>query len=265
MNILFIGATGLVGSNVTPILQREHQVTLAALGGGEINGSHVFNLDISDIESTKSVVRAGARGGRPFDAIVNCAIAARVGPYRTNPSDRHNYAESCIDVNARGAYHIYEAAARAGVQRVIYISSLTAVLGPPRHDMINTETHDRPRDVYAACKVFGEHVGRYYAYRTAQEGNSLQVVCLRLGQPYAGGETPKDVWTEPRRRLAVHTDDVAQAISLALNLPIQFATFPVVSDCDPVFIDPATYVNLGYVPQWCFSVAGIERLKSVSA
>jgi nucleoside-diphosphate-sugar epimerase len=258
MKVLFIGATGVIGRQVVPILKEQFELTLVARGGGEIAGLPANDLDITDFEATEALVKAGDANGEPFDAIVNCAIA----PYKNKDLKirevRHAYAEDCIEVNARGAYHIYEAAARAEVPKVVYIASMTAVLGHPFPDFIDESTRDHPANIYASAKLFGEHVGRYYAYRHENEGANLQVICLRLGQPYRNFTRHDEKWPERSNRgLVSHFEDIAQGIQLALELDTKYGVYPIISASDTPFVDPKLYAELGYSPRWTFTSEGI--------
>ena len=253
--VLFIGATGRVGHQVLPLLSEDFAFTAAALGGGQVAGTTVSDVDITDLASVEAVVRAGDAQGQPFDAIVNCAIADSYRNQQNDAESRHLYEEQCIEVNARGAYHVYEAARRAGVPRVVFVSSMTAVLGQPRYDYIGPDTLDRPRDVYAACKMFGENVGRSYAY-PQRDGGGLQVSCLRLGMPYPVLTGSDQAWQENigRRALIVHIEDVAHSIRCALQLPpaVRFGIYTIVSDSDNDFVSSELYAGLGYSPGWNF-------------
>lgn len=256
--VLFIGATGRVGHQVVPLLRDEFEVTAAALGGGEVGGQIVSEVDITDWESVLRLVCEGDAQGRPFDAVINCAIANPYGLDRKDAAAMHQYFESCIEVNACGSYNIYEAAQRAGVERVVYVSSLTTVLGTPGYQRIEADTRDRPRDVYAACKLFGEQVGRTYAYPTSGEG--LQVTCLRLGMPYPVFTGSDRGWqnNRGRRALIVHVEDVAHSIRCALTLPpaARYGVYSIVSDSDNPMVDPNAYAGLGYRPRWNFTDQG---------
>jgi nucleoside-diphosphate-sugar epimerase len=258
MNILFIGADGTVGRQVAPILKQRFNLTLAALDSGEVAGLPVTAVDITDMAALEAVVNAGTAQGKPFDAIVNCAIADYRDPARYSHEGRHVYTESCIEINARGAYHVFEAAARAEVPRVVYISSMTAVLGPPLLKVIDKTTRDQPNSMYAVCKMFGEHTGRYYAYRPAEEGAQVQAICLRLGQPYKSFLEIDDTWpTNPERYLVTHADDIAHAIGRSLEVDLQFGVFTIVSQSDLPFVDPKVNAELGYKPRWNFTAEGI--------
>lgn len=261
--VLFVGATGRVGHQVVPILREKFAVTATAISGGEVAGEPVGDIDITDWASVERVVRAGDAQGRPFDAVVNCAIANSYGIDHKDPAVHHLYEEQCIDVNARGAYHVFEAAKRAGVPRVVYISSMTAVLGEPRYERIEADTLNRPRDIYAACKVFGENVGRTYAYPRGDGSGGMQVTCLRLGMPYPVLTGSDRMWQKNfgRRAVIVHMEDVAQAIRCALTLPpaVRYGIYTIVSHSDNPFVDPKVYAGLGYEPLWRFSGQGAER------
>jgi uronate dehydrogenase len=265
MNVLFLGATGTIGRQVVPILKEHFALTLAAKGGGEIDGMPVIDLDISDFEATEALVKAGAVDGHPFDAIVNSAISPHGEADYSSKEGRYIYAEKCIDINARGAYYVFEAAARARVSKVVYISSLTVVMGAPTTDYFDAGRRDTPRGIYGCTKLFGEHVGRYYAYRSEQEGHSFQVLCLRLGQPYRSfknSDTPEGL--RDNRGINVHYEDVAQAIHRALEIDMQYGVFSIISDSDKPKVDPVLYTGLGYKPAWRSTEAGIFPVDSVA-
>ncbi len=261
MKVLYVGATGNVGSYVAPILKDKYDLTLTGLGGGEVDGLPVVDLDIADWEAVEKLVLAGAADGSPFDAIVNCAIADPRNRDMKDLEERRKYYELCIEVNARGAYHLYEAAARAKIPRVVYVGSLTAVLGHPRYPVLDEESVDRPANVYAACKIFGEHAGRAYAYNELNGATGMQVICLRLGQPY-----PSDFFsmrdhhwlkTSAGRALAVDVRDIAQAIDCALEIDVHYGVYSIVSGSDEPYVSPVLYQELGYKPRWKFTREGL--------
>jgi nucleoside-diphosphate-sugar epimerase len=171
------------------------------------------------------------------------------------------YHELCIDVNARGAFHLYEAAARAHIPRVVYVGSLTAVLGYPRYQVLDEEVADRPANVYAACKIFGEHAGRAYAYKELTGASGMQVICLRLGQPYPSEffSMRDHQWlkTAGGRALAADVRDIAFAIDCALQTDVHYGVYSIVSGSDEPYVSPELYKELGYRPQWKFTSEGL--------
>lgn len=261
MKVLYVGATGNVGSYAVPILKEKYDVTLTGLGGGEVDGTPVADLDISNWEAVEKLVLAGDADGNRFDAIVNCAIADPRNRDMTDPEQRRKYYEMCIEVNARGAYHLYEAAWRAKVPRVVYVGSMTAVLGAPRYDVIDEESVDRPANVYAACKIFGEHAGRAYAYRELDGEEMMQVICLRLGQPYPSHffSMRDEQWlkTAKGRAMAADVRDIAHAIDCALQTNVHYGVYSIVSGSDEPYVSPRLYEELGYRPRWKFTGEGL--------
>lgn len=255
VNVLFVGATGLVGSHVIPILKEHYDLTPAALDGGVIAGIPVLSVDICSWEAIESTVKSGTASGDPFDAIVYCATANYRQFSHSDVEGRRRYYENCIEVNVRGAYHVYEAARRGNVPRVVHVGSLTAMLGEPAYDRIDTNSLDRPDDLYAATKIFGEHVGRSYVFRSRREElhgdfGHMKVLCLRLGQPF---ESENQWRTGPHTRLAVSMEDIATAIHCALSTSIDYGVYPITSEVEDPWVEPSLYAELGYRPGWRFT------------
>ena len=97
------------------------------------------------------------------------AVCDRAAPeiiYRTFsamlsvPSERDPPA--AFHANALGTFHILEAARLLDVKRVVFASS-TATFGfDLPADPIDDLSLQRPQTFYGACKLFGEHMGRFY-------------------------------------------------------------------------------------------------------
>ncbi|MEO6906753.1 MAG: NAD-dependent epimerase/dehydratase family protein [Abditibacteriaceae bacterium] len=259
MKVLFIGATGLVGSHVIPFLKDKFDLSLSAINSGTIEGIDVAAVDICDWDAIERFLKKGSPDGGKFDAVVYCATAN----YRENdhfdPEGLRLYYENCIEVNVRGAYHVFEAARRAGIPKVVHIGSATSMLGSPRVESINAEIVNRANDLYAASKIFGEQVGRSYAFhplgskkRHMNEMRTMQVLCLRLGHPFLSQE---QWFHNPHKgtRLPVYVGDIARAIACALHSEIRYGVYPIVSAVPDPWILPEAYAELGYTPGWKFT------------
>jgi uronate dehydrogenase len=212
----------------------------------------VLHCDLTDFESTLDVLSRDR-----FDAVVNCAIADYRGINWDDPESVRGYYERCIEINARGSYHLLEAASRTQVGRCVYISSLTAVMGRPLYDFVSRDAAPRPRDLYSVSKLFGEQLGETYAHR---ESNALRVLCLRLGQPYPSFTDSDEKWNENEfsRAIMVHSDDIAQAIAGALRADVSYGVYPIISRSDSTWIDTSRSEEIGYVPRWNFTAQGIR-------
>ena len=78
--------------------------------------------------------------------------------------------------NLAGTWSVFEAARRARVANVVFASTGQTMGGNPAGAIVGPETPARPVSVYAATKLFGEALGRYYS-----DCRGMQVACLRLG------------------------------------------------------------------------------------
>ncbi len=116
------------------------------------------------------------------------------------------------DANVDGLLHLFEAARRNGVRRVVWASSNHAVGFTPvvrdAHGALPADAPARPDTLYGVSKVFGEALGRYYVDRY-----DMQVACLRIG---TFADRPADVralstWLSP--------DDCARLVDACLRAP----------------------------------------------
>ena len=86
------------------------------------------------------------------------------------------------DVNARGAERIVEAAARAGVRRVVHCSTV-GVHGDIEHPPANEDAPLRPGDIYQVTKLEGEELARRAGVRLG-----VEVVVVRPSGIYGPGD-----------------------------------------------------------------------------
>lgn len=153
------GAGGLIGGFLARGLAGRHQVRAL---------EHA-DADVTDLDALER-----AFGG--CDAVVHLAAASHVNaPW-----------EVVLPANLVGAHHVYEAAYRAGVAKVVFASSNHAVgmyewddarfADPSAPTRVHADAPVRPDSLYGASKAWGEAVGRFYAER-----KGLSVICLRIG------------------------------------------------------------------------------------
>lgn len=116
--------------------------------------------------------------------------------------------DDICETNIRGTYQVFEAARRAGVDRVVFASSNHAVGFTPRQPLVTVETPIRPDTYYGVSKVFGEALARFYVDR-----HGMRVACLRIGSCF---ELPESVrmlatWLSP--------DDLVRLAHACLTAP----------------------------------------------
>src|SRR5205085_12180139 len=140
--------------------------------------------------------------------------------------------------NIIGCYHLFEAARRQGVERVVFASSNHVVGFYPRRRRIGTEVAVRPDSRYGVSKAFGEALGALYAYK-----HGMRVTCLRIGN---FADAPAD-----HRRLSIwlSPDDLVQLVRIGLDHPdICFEVFYGASDNERAWWDNAAAHRFGYRP-----------------
>jgi uronate dehydrogenase len=112
--------------------------------------------------------------------------------------------------NLHGAFHVYEAARRAGVRRVVVASTGRVTGFYPVGERLDGDTTPRPDGLYAATKAFSEALGRLYADKFG-----LAVVALRIGMFDERPHTVRDlsVWLSP--------GDARRLVRAALTAPVE--------------------------------------------
>ncbi len=250
--VLLTGALGRVGRAITPVLRQDYDLTLTDRQAGEVDGLPVRAVDLLD-----AVAVAQALEGH--DAVVHLAIASqRLLPGQTLAEND----DQMMRVNLMGTQHVYAGAASGGVQRVVYMSSLTVQLRKPLPPLLDPRDPARPRDLYACTKWFGEVLGEVYAHDTP-----MSVICLRLGQPYPldhMDHTPLSTrMSWPRYRGAVvGYPDTAHAVRCALRVPnLKFHVCSIVSEGADRYVDLTAARKIGYIPQQYVTPQGLHDLE----
>jgi uronate dehydrogenase len=122
--------------------------------------------------------------------------------------------EAAFDVlagpNLHGAFHVYDAARRAGVRRVVVASSGRATGFYRVGERLDGEATPRPDGLYGATKAFSEALGRMYADKFG-----LEVVALRIGTFEERPGTWRDLstWLSP--------GDAGRLVRAALTGPVE--------------------------------------------
>jgi nucleoside-diphosphate-sugar epimerase len=146
-----------------------------------------------------------------MDAVVHTAAQqAR----RTDPA----YYNLFFDTNVKGAYNVLQAALEHGISRVVISSSIVVCgnlsRGGPdnrrRALRIDESIPLKPENVYDLSKAVNEQTAEFYA-----RVHGMKVTCLRYGGFFAKHEGPD--YVTKLLSWYVHTEDVAQAIQLALE------------------------------------------------
>lgn len=218
--LLITGLSGLIGGALHKHLGATYPIR--ALNRRPVPGVECVQADLGDLEAIQPAFQG-------IDTVVHLAAAA---------GDRQT-PEDLLRANVMGTYHVFEAARRAGVKRVIFASSGATVAGwereAPLSHIVNGRyeelgswsplTHDspiRPGGLYGATKVWGEALARVYA-----DTHGMSMICLRIGRvreedkPMAPREY--SVWCSQR--------DIVRMLEACIEAPerVRFDVFYVVS------------------------------------
>jgi uronate dehydrogenase len=237
--VLVTGATGEVARGVLPFLERDFELCLLAPDAPE--GPRYVRADVLDWEAL-------ARAMQGSGAVLHLAVAA--GHSGTYEDDAFN--DRRFDVNVKGTFHVFEAARRAGVRRVVHVSSLMVVWGYGADAPVPGDAPPRPVGTYALTKALAEDVARHYS-----EAHGLEVVALRIAAPLDVGAP--DLKGQRVRPQQVPFPDLAQAFARALTVPLsQYEVVTIVGESSRRVWDlgPARRV-LGYEPCYRLDDLGV--------
>ena len=157
------------------------------------------------------------------------------------------------DVNIRGTISVVLASNRAGVQRLVYVSS-AAVYGEPRYLPIDEEHPTNPISPYGATKLAGEHLSRtlfegerhvvilrpFNVYGPGQSREYAGVVAKFL-ERLARGEPPVIYGDGRQSRDFVYVADVVEALERALEVEVDGNAVVNVGTGRPVTINELAY------------------------
>jgi len=209
------GSSGALGSAVAKALRTP--------------GTEVVGFDALPGRSTTVVgdlrdagaVRAACAGA---DAVVHTAsLHAPDVPVRSG--------REFIEVNVAGTQNVLDAAAAAGVARIVY-SSTTSVYGhvlEPRGDAavwVDETLAPEPRDIYDVTKLAAERLCELFTSDTG-----IPTVCLRVSR-FSFEDSPGLAVPYCLHR-AVNVDDAARAHVLALTTPLGGHEVLVISGASP--------------------------------
>ena len=222
--LLLTGAAGGLGRVLRPRL-KAHCATLrlsdiADLGEAAA-GEELVHAPLED----KAAVHALLEG---VDAVVHLG----------GVSTEHSF-EEVLPANIVGVYHLYEAARRQRVRRIVFASSNHVIGFYTQDEVIDTRTPPRPDSYYGLSKAFGENLAQFYWDR-----HGIETVSLRIGSSF---EAPKD-----RRMLCSYLsfDDLERLVLAALSAPrVGHSVVYGVSANRTLWWDNSRAAHVGFRPQ----------------
>ena len=195
--VLITGAAGAIGTVLRPSLReglRELRLTDIDEVTDLADNETFVRADLSDFDAVQRAVE-GVSAVIHLGAVPNeAAFDVIAGP------------------NLHGTYHVFEAARRANVDRVVYASSNHATGMYPEGEPLDGTVTPWPDGLYGVSKVFGEALARMYVTRFG-----LRAVCLRIGSFKAQPQEERELST-----WLSHADGV-RLFQAALTADVEFA------------------------------------------
>lgn len=222
--ILLTGAAGGLGNvlrqSLRPYartLRLSDLVPMAPAGPGE----EVVVCDLADRDAVDALAR-------DVDAILHFGGVSVERPF-----------EEILDANIRGIFHLYEAARRNGVKRVVFASSNHVIGFHKQTETLDAHALRRPDSYYGLSKSYGEDVASFYFDRYG-----IETVSIRIGSSFP----------EPANRRMMSTwlsyRDLTALLERALFTPgVGHTVVYGMSDNDVVWWDNRHAAHLGYAPQ----------------
>jgi uronate dehydrogenase len=246
--VLITGAAGRIGRSFAAYAQARYELRLLDRPGACFDGldelGEVVTCDVTDLDELIGACQ-------DIDTIIHLAA---------NPDPNAAWAE-LLGPNIIGTYNVFAASKAAGCRRVVFASSIHAVMGYPPDQQVATTDLVNPGDVYGVTKCFGEAMGRYMA---EQEG--VSVVVLRLGAflpidvaQDAAAATVADIYLAP--------EDLFQLLDRSVDAEgIRFGLFHAISNNRVTRLDLSdTRRVLGYQPVHDFALLPPQLAPSAQA
>ncbi|CAE6726199.1 UDP-glucose 4-epimerase family protein [Paraburkholderia domus] len=216
-HVAVTGANGFVGRTVVrTLLARGHEVTaIVRRSAGETGG-------VRQCVVGEAGAAAWPPGLKP-DAVIH--LAARVHVMRENASDS---LAAFREANVIGALRVAEAAHRAGVRRLVFVSSIKALAETDGGRPLREDDPPQPQDPYGVSKLeaeralvrFGEESGLevVIARPPLVYGPEVRANFLQLMSVIAKG-LPLPLGAITARRSLVYNENLADALILCATDP----------------------------------------------
>jgi nucleoside-diphosphate-sugar epimerase len=230
MRIVVTGGTGKGGGWVVrDLLDHGHEVRNVDVRPGGSSSGQTLVTDLTDLGQAQDALSG-------YDAVVHFAAIPAPGLRPEGETFRNN---------ALSTYNVFQAAVAHRMRRVVWASSET-VLGlpfdiPPAFAPIDETIEPRPESSYALSKLVGETMAAQLARRSGIGFVGFRISNIMEPGDYARFPSWQDDPSIRKWNLWGYVDarDVAQAVRLALEAPIDGAEICIVAAADTVMTRPS--------------------------
>jgi UDP-glucose 4-epimerase len=176
MRVLITGGAGFIGSHLAVALQKRAAVRIVDnLRTGDRRRLEGRNVDFVQASVLDTAALRSAMSG----ADVVFHLAAMVGVQESMDNPR-----GCIETNVIGTFNVLEAAADAGVPKLVFASSAAIYGGEPPVPTPETASPS-PKSPYAMSKLDGEYLSEMFLRE-----ERLKTVTLRFFNVFGPGQDP---------------------------------------------------------------------------
>ena len=229
--VLITGASGFVGGILRAHWGDRYTLRLADIKPvGDTAAHETFRqVDITDYDQMLDACRE-------IDTLVHLAA---------DPSESAEFYKTLLQLNVIGAYNAFQAAMESGCQRIVFASSINAILGYRGEVATTWDVPVFPQNVYGATKCWGEALARVYS-----DQHHLSCICVRLGSPRFDMATLKpEILDQPS--MGISPRDTAQLFRRCVEVEgVDFAIVHGVSRHRKSWMDVEHSCRvLGYDPQ----------------
>ena len=163
--LLLTGAAGGLGvelrERLQPFAETLRLSDIARLTPARGPHEEVVACDLADKQAVQGLVEG-------CDAIVHLGGVSVERPF-----------EEILEANIRGTFHLYEAARRHGVKRVVFASSNHVVGFHRQTEKLDAHCPRRPDGYYGLSKSYGEDLAQFYFDRYG-----IETVSIRIGSSF---------------------------------------------------------------------------------
>ena len=236
--VLITGAAGALGGELRRRLKdRFRYLRLsdrAALPDPE-QGEDFVRCDLADGPAVEALLA-------DVDAVVHLGGQATEGDWPT-----------VLNSNIVGCYNLWEAARKAGSERILFASSVHAVGLHRRSARLDETTPARPDGRYGLSKAFGEDLACLYAHK-----HGIKAFCMRIGSCFPA---PQDA-----RMLSswLSYDDFERLVMVGLGANYLYEIVYGASANTRGWWDNARAFALGYAPEDDAEVYAADLADAVS-
>src|SRR6187399_1239713 len=140
--VLVTGATGFIGGRLTENLHREHGAIVRALVRDIPRAARIARFPVELVHGDVTDEDAVRRAAAGTEVVFHCVHGNRPGTAQA--------------VNVNGTEIVAQEVLRAGIQRLVHVSTMAVYGHPATGEIEETTAHEGPGDLYTQTKREGE-------------------------------------------------------------------------------------------------------------